>query len=179
MVGIGVGATVCTFKNHRCEVCPLQSLCRAYQFQEQSLFPSKKAPKKWVQVQEKMICLVNEDRQVLLRRRESGEWRSGLWDLLNQRPAVISKAQRIGVVETRHIVTNHKIQRVTEIWKISSARKAKLLQASEPKSSVLRWVSLESPDVAVGSALKRTLLKVEEVLDGAENNRLANYNRIR
>ena len=168
-----LGAMVCIPKSPHCLRCPLQEECEAFQRGEVDLYPPKKKKKEWIQVQENMHCILDEAGRVLLRQRQKGEWRAGLWDLLNDLPKEMKKKwnleeSSLGEVESRHIVTRHKIQRSTSIWR-SRKRKGTFL-ASEPDfSSDLKWVSIQSPDVAVGSALKKTLKVVLERLEGAHS----------
>jgi A/G-specific adenine glycosylase len=146
-----LGATVCIPRNPRCLICPLMEICRAYQSKEQDSYPPKKKPKQWVAVKEHLHCAVNETGEVLLRRRSEGEWRAGLWDLLDQKPQSLkSKPLLLGKIESRHIVTRHKIQRSTEVWRVKKSA----------ASDELRWVPLENPNVPMGSALKKTLQKI-------------------
>jgi len=157
-----LGATVCTPKNPRCGACPLEDLCRARACGDAEKFPLKKKAKEWVAVAEKTRCLVDAEGRVLLRKREAGSWRAGLWDLPEELPPAAKKAlSKVGSVETKHVVTRHKITRETEVWKVAERG------ASEREG--WRWESLESlvgedaqPSVAVGSALKRTLSRVLE-----------------
>jgi A/G-specific adenine glycosylase len=169
-----LGATICVPKKPRCLLCPVTDLCRAYCRGEQDAYPPKKKPKTWVQVKENLHCLLNDRGEVLLRKRGSGEWRAGLWDLLEESPnGIYAKSKLLGEVETRHVVTRHKISRVTQVWRLPKARSPGLLGAAESAEAgvsqksaqsqdELRWVSLREPEVAVGSALKRTLKKIAE-----------------
>ena len=159
-----LGAKVCTPRAPKCTQCPLSSLCQAWVKGEQLLFPPLKKRVEWVRLEEKMICVMNSKGEILLRKREPGEWRAGLWDLLETLPQGLQKSAEggfrfIGQVETHHVVTSHKIHRVTDILKLQSHSKSKLLQAAESSFPVseLRWVSVQEPQVAVGSALKKVL----------------------
>jgi A/G-specific adenine glycosylase len=160
-----LGATLCTPKKPKCLFCPLSELCRARALGDQESFPPKKKSKEWIQVKEKLHCIVDDSGKVLLRKRSEGEWRSGLWDLLDVAPLQLEvQAQSVGQVETRHVVTRHKIQRLTEVWQLTGkTRPGKTWKAAEPDPlGELRWVSAHEPDVAMGSALKRTLKGILE-----------------
>lgn len=162
-----LGATVCVPRKPRCKTCPLTGICQALKSQEQESYPPKKKAKEWIVVKENLHCVVNEAGQVFLRRRSAGEWRAGLWDLLEQSPEGIIagkcnkmgeqrtpqkriKPSLLGQIESRHIVTRHKIQRSTQVWRVKN------LVESEDQ----RWVSIQKPQLAIGSALKKTLQKV-------------------
>ena len=152
-----LGATTCTPRKPLCVFCPLKGICRARASGEAEAYPPRKKPKKWVDVREELHCVFDGKGRVLLRQRQSGEWRAGLWDL----PAEpLRRGKRLGSVETKHVVTRHKITRVTHVWEL--ARGTKLSAAESSSSEALRWISLSEPEVAVGSALKKTLQIVRE-----------------
>jgi A/G-specific adenine glycosylase len=167
-----LGAMVCTPKKPHCLLCPVQELCRAYESGEQEAFPPKKKPKQWLQVKENLHCVFFGSEWVLLRQRKKGEWRAGLWDLLDSDPKeLFPMSTFLGEVETRHIVTRHKISRKTQLWQLAGKAKGKLDSAptlaaakEADQTSSYRWVSVHDPDVAVGSALKRTLRAATQVM---------------
>jgi len=151
-----LGALICTPTKPRCLLCPLVDLCEASKKGDTDAFPPKKPPKEWLKVKENMHCVIFEAQWVLLRQRVKGEWRAGLWDLLEKNPGeFISNLNRVGQVETRHTVTRHKIDRKTDIWQVASKKH---------EIGEYRWVSVRAPEVPVGSALKKTLKAVEQVL---------------
>jgi len=156
-----LGATTCTYRNPKCLLCPIQKSCKSFATQAQESFPPKKKPKQWVTIEEKLHCILNDRGQVLLRRRREGEWRAGLWDLLPDAPR--EGVEKLGEVESKHVVTRHKISRKTVVW---TQRSHPLLRAAErPVDTELCWVSVKSPEVAVGSALKKTLQRIQERFD--------------
>jgi A/G-specific adenine glycosylase len=158
-----LGATVCIPKKPHCEICPLRNLCLAYSFGEQELFPPKKKPKDWVQVREKLHCVIRDTDRVLLQQRKKGEWRAGLWDLPEKDPRqLFGKTEFLGEVKTQHVVTRHKVQRLTRVWKLSGRQPVVPFGAAESDGIELKWVSIRDPEVAVGSALSRTLKAVLE-----------------
>jgi len=167
-----LGATLCSPRKPACLLCPLQELCRAAQTGTQDHYPPKKKPKKWIQVKERLHCLLDDSGRVLLRRRQKGEWRAGLWDLMDDEPKSLGiRSVSIGEVETQHIVTRHKIHRTTAVWQVKGpAAQMNLLKAAEYLGPGLRggtdekWVDMRNPEVPVGSALKRTLKRVLETV---------------
>jgi A/G-specific adenine glycosylase len=152
-----LGAMTCTFRKPKCFVCPLKESCEAHAAGEEEAFPPKKKPKQWVQVQEELHCLTDGKDRVFVRRRAEGEWRAGLWDLLEAKP---KGARLLGSFESRHVVTRHKITRITHVWETFKGAAENL----SGESADYRWISIESPEVAVGSALNRTLRGVWEIL---------------
>jgi len=165
-----LGATVCTPRNPRCAACPLSAGCSAYRSKEQESYPPKKKPKEWTSVLEQLHCVVNQSGEVLLRRRREGEWRAGLWDLLEEQPGAGAGNIPIllGQIESRHIVTRHKIQRSTQVWRVRAGAAgavgaAGAAGAAGAVGAELRWVELnplETSKVPMGSALKKTLQQV-------------------
>lgn len=151
-----LGATVCSPKKPKCGVCPLAELCEAHAAGEEESFPPKKKPKEWLAVSEKLQCCIDSSGRVLVRLREKGEWRAGLWDLPSKLPAEL-KPELIGEVESKHVVTRHKITRTTKVWLVPK-RPWKAAESSEN----FRWVDPREPGVAIGSALKKTLSLVFE-----------------
>ncbi len=166
-----LGAMVCTPKSPKCEVCPVRDACRAYQAGVVDQYPPKKAGKKWINVQEELHCVLDEQGRVLLRKRAKGEWRAGLWDLL-ENAKLTSGLVKIATVESKHIVTRHKIARTTQVWKMprsggrESARLLKVAENTAAQSDLI-WIPLDekTPSVALGSALKKTLQLVRERLE--------------
>ncbi len=155
-----LGATTCSPKKPLCMLCPLQGVCRAYRTGESEAYPPRKKPKQWVEVREELHCALDLKGRVWVQKRAAGEWRAGLWDLPSESPLKLGvKARELGTVETRHVVTRHKITRRTRVWVLEAS---KTLRAGESLGVEARWVSLEDPDVPIGSALKRTLMEVRE-----------------
>ncbi len=153
-----LGATVCSVRAPRCERCPLSGVCRAREKGEQENYPPRRAAKQWIEVREELHCVLLEGAtraQVLLRKRAAGEWRAGLWDLLAEKPE-FRCLKSAGEVQTRHIVTRHRITRLTRVWKLESTAMLEL----ENLGNDYRWVDALLPEVAVGSALKKTLAAV-------------------
>ncbi len=174
-----LGATVCSPKKPKCLLCPVSSACRAHAEGIEESFPPKKKPKTWLDVREELHCVIDEQGRVLLRKRAPGEWRAGLWDLLgdispsslasspqSSPPSSLPSAKFVGEIHSKHIVTRHKITRTTKIWKLKAAQwtaaEAGLSQSAGASSDQFRWVSPANPEVAMGSALKKTLSQIRE-----------------
>ncbi len=153
-----LGAKICTPKNPKCEECPIRSICRADQRNLTFVYPQRRAPKAWVKVEEKVVCLLNGRGQVLLERRKDSKWRQGLWDLPESLPrSLSSKAKELESVEIRYVVTRHKVTRHAKV--LQQASNQWTVAQSDPDCE-RRWVSLAEPEVPAGSALKKTLKKV-------------------
>jgi len=147
-----LGATICTPKAPRCSICPLFDICYACASGVEENFPVKKKSKEWLRVDEELHCVVDAQGRVLMREREAGEWRAGLWDLVEKpKGSVIA----IGMVETRHTVTRHKIFRKTHVWKSCGRAFKKAMKTGQ-------WVTVKAPEVALGSAARKSLQAVSE-----------------
>jgi len=74
-----LGATVCTRSKPKCNICPLQASCQAFQYDIPQNYPESK-PKKIIPSRKiNWLILQDEDRKVLLQQRpNSGIW-GGLW----------------------------------------------------------------------------------------------------
>jgi adenine-specific DNA glycosylase len=140
-----LGATVCTPRKPRCLLCPLRESCRAFAAGDAESFPPKKAKKQWVSVRERAVCAVDERGWVLLAKRAAGQWRAGLWDLPESwdaasaaagvTPAMPAVIEELGEVETRHVVTRHKITRATQVVRVESGRHSAGVAAGAGRNS--------------------------------------------
>ncbi|MFL5815879.1 MAG: A/G-specific adenine glycosylase [Bdellovibrionia bacterium] len=157
-----LGATVCTPKKPKCLLCPIASMCRAHQNSEEEAYPPKKKPKEWLAVKEEVHCIFDSKGRMLLALRRPGEWRAGLWDFPEESPVAKTKLARVGKVESKLIVTRHKITRTAHVWMTKLAISSSVLSASESDGASLRWISIQHPEVAVGGSLQKTLRQIRD-----------------
>ncbi len=160
-----LGATVCTPKKPKCLLCPIATICRAHQMSEEEAYPPKKKRKEWLEVREEVHCIFDAKGRMLLSLRRPGEWRAGLWDFPEESPFAKTKLTRVGKVESKLIVTRHRITRTAYVWKAKPAQPSSVLRASESGAlgdSSLRWISTRSPEVAVGGSLQKTLRQIRD-----------------
>jgi len=201
-----LGATICTYKKPKCLLCPVASGCRAHAQGLEESFPPKKKAKTWLDVREELHCVVGDDGRVLLRKREKGEWRAGLWDLMGDvaenvagnSTGDLASLELIGEIESKHIVTRHKITRLTKVWRVKKTggkatektprgKTQKAAVSAEPvwseheststggsdselrpkEGSEYKWINPFEPEVAIGSALKKTLSQIRETFPEA------------
>ncbi|MCO6495073.1 MAG: A/G-specific adenine glycosylase [Bacteroidetes bacterium] len=78
-----LGALVCTPQNPKCQECPLQLHCFAYQHNAQNEFPIKVKKKKPEKVFYSYFHFVNPEGKTLLYKRSKGIW-NGLFEFPNQ-----------------------------------------------------------------------------------------------
>ena len=155
-----LGATVCKPKGPSCSKCPFNKSCRCCQTGDPEHFPIRRKKQASLRIQEELHCVLAENDLVLLRKRAPGEWRAGLWDLLNRAELeeyipTLSRSYR-GKIQTQHIVTRHKITRTTHLWQTRAKNRLKKTPTG------YTWCSLTSPQVAFGSAVRRTLQKLQK-----------------
>lgn len=150
-----LGATTCAPKNPKCEVCPIARGCGARAKGEVALYPEKKKRAEKVLVKEKRFAWISrgkEDSEILFARIPEGEWRAGLWDLMESAP---KRGKRLGSVESKHVVTKHQILRTTEVWEFT--------RKNAPKTGAQQqWDSMHSPKLPLGSAPKKVLQLIRE-----------------
>lgn len=78
-----LGAVVCVPNGKpKCEICPLASLCGAYQNKTQAQYPvkKKKAPRK---IEQKTILIIKYQDKIAIGKRKSKGVLSGMWELPN------------------------------------------------------------------------------------------------
>jgi A/G-specific adenine glycosylase len=160
-----IGATTCTPRKPRCELCPLKAICRAQAAGDAESYPPRKKPKQWLKVDEELHCVLDGQGRVLVVKRAPGEWRAGLWDLPRQTDFGSKELESLGTVETRYVVTRHKVSRVARVWRLKKAPSRLRAAESDADTANTRWVSLSQPEVAGGAPLKRTLQLVRERFD--------------
>lgn len=152
-----LGATVCTPKKPMCGVCPIRAECLAFADQVVEAYPEKKKRAEWIMIAEERVALVDIAADlVYLEKTAPGEWRAGLWDFPKTVPKGMADRKRpiFDEIETRHVVTHHKITRKLRIQQVSSVK----LQAAAGG----RWVSLADPEVALGSAPREGITRIRE-----------------
>ena len=155
-----LGALVCNFRNPKCDECPVRKVCAARRLGAIDQFPGKKPPKEWIRVEEVRHAWISKDERgfatILVRKQAPGEWRAGLWDLPEEPPSA-GKAVFLGEVQTKHVVTRHKIERLTKIWNV-----AKQQVPSGFKGQELSWTSFEQPEIAGSGAFQKTWKALRE-----------------
>jgi len=83
------GATLCTRSKPRCDGCPMQSQCQAYQQQRVAQLPASKPRKALPEKQVTMLMIVDAGEILLERRPNQGIW-GGLWSLPELSPTQIA-----------------------------------------------------------------------------------------
>lgn len=164
-----LGATVCTPRSPRCGECPIQPICRANARGDAEAYPPTKRRGSWKDVREEVHCVIGPGNRLWLAKSGEGSWRSGLWDFPSDLPT--GALQELGKVETKHVVTRHRITRVTRVWKWLSSGGVALRAADSSGNGSATWVDPEA--VPTGAAFKKAWTELQDKglgLDSPENN---------
>lgn len=127
-----LGATICTPKNPRCELCPVRTACKAHNQGIQNQIPRPKTIE--TVAVEFWVWAMLHDGKLALRQAPNGEWWHGLWTCpyatTSQPPS--GELTPLGTLKT--VVTKHKI--------------TLHLTAVKPKEAGpnLNWVPLQNLD---------------------------------
>jgi A/G-specific adenine glycosylase len=155
------GATLCTRSKPRCEHCPMQTTCLAYQQQLVSALPAPK-PRKALPEKQATLLMIMDAGEILLERRPNhGIW-GGLWSLPELSPselAVPYVKQAFGLeVETLetlpllwHTFTHFKLEITPQPLQLQGPRM--------PLAPNQQWLSLEDAITAALPTPVRTLIK--------------------
>jgi A/G-specific adenine glycosylase len=160
-----LGATICTPRSPRCDACPVQRHCEAYQLDLQEFRPVPKA-KKEVPHHIHAAAVIVQDGQVLLAQRPVDGLLGGMWEFPNGRvdgdPAegladAIHSGYKLNVqimdplCEVRHAYTHFKITEYAFL--------CELIHLSEQEN--LRWVALDAlNDYPMGKVDRQIALKM-------------------
>lgn len=162
------GATLCTRSKPRCDGCPMQSQCQAYQQQRVAQLPASKPRKALPEKQVTMLMIVDAGEILLERRPNQGIW-GGLWSLpeISATQIAVPHAQEKLGLETEalevlpvlwHTFTHFKLEITPQPLQLTGRR-----PALPPN---MQWLSLSD---AIGAALPtpvRTLIKAFKQLGG-------------
>jgi A/G-specific adenine glycosylase len=158
-----LGATVCTPRTPRCDVCPLARWCRAYALGHPTSFPApvKREPSRVVPV---AVLWLERRGRVLLQRAEPGGPLRGAWDL----PATsITAGETPGRAIAAALAARHGVRlrpgRVVLRAKHSILATRLAIEVVEaaptkafPRRAALRWVALARLDeTAISGATKK------------------------
>ena len=140
-----LGATVCLPKTPQCLLCPLREHCAARARGIQAQLPVQSRLRESVRLRV-VLCLVEKQGRILMRRRGSGEARlAGFWELPEQRllPAA-ELTHKLG--EFRHAITHHDYR--IEVWRANPVR--------APKGH--RWIRVgELPRLPLATTARKAL----------------------
>lgn len=160
-----LGATCCTRTRPRCQDCPLQARCQAYQQQNMSAYPGKK-PKKALPVKSVWLLMLLHENSVLLEKRPGhGIW-GGLWSFpevapatdLHSHPLLVDQHELPEVLageEFRHTFSHYHL----DITPVSIQLRRQSNQLMEPERYL--WYNLSSPpEVGLAAPVKQLITQL-------------------
>lgn len=142
-----LASAVCVPREPRCEACPLIDHCEAKRKEIQRELPVKKAKAEKILLTAQAWAVISGG-ELLLARRATGEWLSGMWDLPwsivkeSVRPSA-PFGEELALCSTPRTITKHKIDfqvRGILCGKKPREKELKKLCASAPED--FRWVPL-------------------------------------
>jgi A/G-specific adenine glycosylase len=120
-----LGATVCTPKNPKCEICPAKSICTALAEGDPLKYPVKTRKIKRTTQSLWMVCLINNKRQIWLEKRPT----KGIWASLYSVPVFTNE---VALKEFAEVIKAKKMDFKTPIT-----------HALTHKELILHWVQTE------------------------------------
>lgn len=114
-----LGACICLPRNPRCNLCPVQDVCRAFEQGLERSLPVKGARKKQLEVQ-RDVYMITDGRHMLLRRRPDEGLLRGMWEFPGEEAdtgflAGFTVRRREKAVPARHVFT-HRIWQMQGWW---------------------------------------------------------------
>lgn len=115
-----LGACICLPKHPRCNLCPVQDACRAFDMGLEQTLPVKGARKKQLEVQ-RDVYMITDGRRILLRRRPDEGLLRGMWEFPGEEEAErgflagFTVRRRERAVSARHVFT-HRIWQMQGWW---------------------------------------------------------------
>jgi A/G-specific adenine glycosylase len=175
-----LGATLCTAKNPRCDVCPLQHSCKAHAQHLTNRIPGKR-PKKTLPEQSTQMLIIlqpqahRRDHYLLLKKRPAtGIW-GGLWSLpecsMGEKPSLWCKQHlklQCNTTETlntfRHTFTHFHLDITPIICTLKHT--ASIIQNKDITEMSYQWHSVAHLDtLALPAPVKRLLNRIAMALN--------------
>ena len=151
-----VGATICLPNGApKCEVCPLQELCKAHKHDSWQQYPVREAKKKR-KVEEKAVLMLRYEDKVAIRKRTEKGLLHGLWEFPNL-PGSYSTQEILSYVTSKNLHPKEIWMETTYTHIFSHVEwhmKAFYMECMEQQAKDLRWVTLEElkQEIAIPSA---------------------------
>ena len=151
-----VGATICLPNGApKCEVCPLQELCKAHKHDSWQRYPVREAKKKR-KVEEKAVLMLRYEDKVAIRKRTEKGLLHGLWEFPNL-PGSYSTQEILSYVTSKNLHPKEIWMETTYTHIFSHVEwhmKAFYMECMEQQAKDLRWVTLEElkQEIAIPSA---------------------------
>jgi A/G-specific adenine glycosylase len=165
-----LGALVCTPKSPKCEVCPIQGACSAYQNRQGHRFPPPKPKKQWIELKETADAVFCQGKVWLIQDPEA-RWRKGLWDFPIRKDAkrslkVRATAQRSNpnqlAIEIHYVVTRHRVTRKIVLQRLPKSALKKGFCLDPNFKGPGKWFALGDTLPALGAPATKALKKIRE-----------------
>ena len=162
-----LGATLCTAKQPQCDVCPLNTSCKALALGQQDHYPGKKPRKRLPVKTTTMLLAMTAGKQIYLEKRpDSGIW-GGLWSFpeFDEKPQLQNfcldtfgepATDLTTLPNLRHTFSHHHLDITPIVVTLDRAR----LAVMEPNRGL--WYSLNQPE-PIG--LPRPITKLLKLLE--------------
>lgn len=147
-----LGALICLPKKPLCHTCPFNTVCKAFKTGQAEVYPGKKI-KSWLQLQEKVVCLIRGG-SVLLVKPDTG-WRQGLWDFPSVLPEGVKSPVFMDEWVQQVVVTNHKISRTVQVYRLEHE-----LIKNSPSGKWFALQELLDKPSAIGAPVRKSLRKI-------------------
>ncbi len=139
-----LSAKICLPKEPRCLLCPLNADCEARKLGIQKEIPLKKKKEAPTELAAQGLILL-KGKEVLLARREAGEWLAGMWDIPwwiegKKKPALPADAASFFSHSQIRTITKHKIH--FQVTGLHCARKLSAQELQRLPGCEFRWVPL-------------------------------------
>jgi A/G-specific adenine glycosylase len=155
------GATLCTRNKPRCQDCPMQGECQAFQQQRLAQLPASKPRKAIPERQTTMLMIMDAGEILLEKRPNKGIW-GGLWSFPECKPDQISVQQ----AEERYGMQAESLEGLPVLWHTFTHFKLEItpqpLQLIGKRPALpphLQWLPLNDAIAAALPTPVRTLLK--------------------
>ncbi|MEZ0287932.1 MAG: A/G-specific adenine glycosylase [Methylophilus sp.] len=155
------GATLCTRSKPRCQDCPMQGECQAFQQQRVAQLPASKPRKAIPERQTTMLMIMDAGEILLEKRPDKGIW-GGLWSFPECKPEQISVQQ----AEQRYGMQAESLEGLPVLWHTFTHFKLEItpqpLQLTGKRPALqphLQWLPLADAIAAALPTPVRTLLK--------------------
>jgi len=109
-----LGATVCTPRNPKCLVCPVQKHCEAFAAGMQESIPLRRKAKKTPLLKRWTFCIRRGDRWLIEQRPPKGRW-AGMWQFVTREsndvellPVRVSRPRELAMIE--HALTHRRYE---------------------------------------------------------------------
>lgn len=164
-----LGATICTPRNPKCLLCPVQAHCQAFKKGLVEKIPAPRTRKPSPTERRVVLCIAHRNRWLIEQRPAKGRW-AGLWqfitlprpepfDLSHLQSALdLPLAQPVQLGEIKHILTHRKYEFDAYVTRLTRTRK---IDSNPPRAWIdlddLHAYPLSKPQLSIAALLRKHL----------------------